>query len=317
MRGLVLVLTVLIGCQVHADAVQQPIVIWSDGTRLAGNLWKPKDLAPDAKVPGVLLVHGWGGLKSHLNLAYAPQFASQGYVVLTFDYRGWGESDGKFVRVGDKPEGERELTLKVAEVREIVDPLDQLEDIRNALAYLMGESQVDSDRIGIWGSSLGGGLAVQTAGQFPQIKVLISQVGAVDNLGNLQARDPASEGQKNTWAYQIQRVRGEFPPFPGAEAAIPGLGGVPDYNSMMRYDPFAWVDRVNAATLIVDAEEEELFNRMINGKATYERLKDRVPAEYHALPGKHYDIYRDKGYEKAMALEIGWLKKHLPTDSEK
>ena len=53
-----------------------------------------------------------------------------GYIVLTFDYRGWGESDGKLIRVGNKPDdaGE-EFTVKVKEVRTIVDPLDQLEGV--------------------------------------------------------------------------------------------------------------------------------------------------------------------------------------------
>ena len=175
---------------------------------------------------------------------------------------------------------------------------------------------MDSERLAIWGSSLGGGLALQTAAQFDQIKVLISQVGAVDNLGNFQARDANSQAQKGAWAYQIQRVRGELPPFPAADSAVPGLTGAPDYNSMVRYDPIAWVDEVDAATLIIDAAAEELFDTSINGKAAYARLKDRVPASYHALPGKHYDIYRGDGYVKAVELEIAWLLKHLPPGSK-
>ena len=52
------------GCSVGADPVKESIVIWSDGTRMAGDLWRPEGLAPDAKVPGLLLVQGWGGTKS-------------------------------------------------------------------------------------------------------------------------------------------------------------------------------------------------------------------------------------------------------------
>ena len=68
--------------------------IWSDGTRLTGDLWSPKGLQSGDKLPAVILCHGWGGVRSHFNQAYAPEFATAGYVVLTFNYRGWGTSFG-------------------------------------------------------------------------------------------------------------------------------------------------------------------------------------------------------------------------------
>ncbi|MFV2090152.1 MAG: alpha/beta hydrolase, partial [Pseudomonadales bacterium] len=164
-----------------AEPVSEPVTIWSDGVRLAGDLWKPEGLTAEDKRPAILLVHGWGGTKSHLNQAYAPRFAAMGYVVMTFDYRGWGESDGKLLRTGAKPQGDMdEYVLRVREVRTIVNPLDELEDIRNAYYYLIGDPNVDSERLAVWGSSLGGGLALQTAATLPGFKVMISQVGAVN-----------------------------------------------------------------------------------------------------------------------------------------
>jgi dienelactone hydrolase len=262
-------------------------------------------------VPALLLVHGWGGVKAHLNQAYAPVFAREGMMVLTFDYRGWGESDGKFVRTGDKPDSAKgEMTLPVREVREIVDPIDQLADIRSALAYLSGEAQVDTGRLAIWGSSLGGGLALQIAGEYPQIRVLISQIGAVDSLANFETGNERFGEQ--AWQEQIVRARGDSPPFP--TASQPGLQGAPDYFAMSRYDPMPWAERIQAATLIIDAREEELFDIRINGQALYQRIRDRVPARYEVLPGRHYDVYRDEGYRQAVVLEIEWLRQHLMSD---
>lgn len=291
----------------------EPVTIWSDGTRLAGDLWKPAGLAADARVPAILLVHGWGGVKSHLNQAYAPVFAREGMIVLTFDYRGWGESDGKLVRVGAKPQADAdtdEMTLQVREVREIVDPIDQLADIRNALAYLSGEPQVDTGRLAIWGSSLGGGLALQIAGEYPHIGVLISQIGAVNSLANFESGDGAFARQ--AWEQQMRRARGAAPPFP--TGAQPGLRGAPDYFAMSRYDPIAWADDIEAATLIIDARDEELFDIARNGAELYRRIEGRVPARYETLPGQHYDIYRDEGYRQAVALQLEWLREHLLTD---
>lgn len=280
-------------------ASSSPITIWSDGVRLAGDIWKPDNLAADEKRPALLLVHGWGGTKAHLNQAYAPGFADMGYVVLTFDYRGWGESDGKLV----KAEGE---SGAVTEIRQIVDPLDQLEDIENAYYFLIGDSNVDPTRLAIWGSSLGGGLALQSAATLPGFKVLISQIGAV----NPQSQQAMSEADIQQW--RIARARGEAPPFPGEESAIPGLTGNPDWPEYVRYDPFATHTELSAATLIIDAEDEELFAISENGAALYAAIKDQVPARYETLPGKHYDIYRESGYREAVKLQMAWLQTHLP-----
>lgn len=289
-------------------STSEPITIWSDGVRLAGDLWKPDGLKPDEARPALLMVHGWGGEKAHLNQAYAPRFADMGYVVLTFDYRGWGDSDGKLLRSGSKPEDVTgSFPLEVEEVRTIVDPMDQLEDIENAYYYLIGDANVDTGRLAIWGSSLGGGLALQTAATLPGFQVLITQIGAV----NPQAQDSAIDAQ-GIQAWRTARARGEAPPFPGEESAVPGLGGFPDWPEYVRYDPFATKDQLRAATLIIDAASEELFDISRNGAALYDAIKAQVPARYETLPGKHYDIYVNAGYEAAVKLEMDWLRKHLP-----
>lgn len=300
---------------VSAAPDRETITIWSDGVRMAGDLWKPEDLAADAKRPAVLMVHGWGGLKSHLNQAYAPQFAALGYIVLTFDYRGWGESDGKLIRVGDKPKDtSADFTLKVREVRTIVDPLDQLEDIRAAHAYLVGEPQVDGDRLAVWGSSLGGGLALQTAATLSGFKVLMAQVGSVNPRADASEAADNPLSSANVLRLRSAVSRGDSPPFPGPEAGLEGLRGFPDWHRFVRYDPFATADRLTAATLIIDAADEELMDISKNGAALYKKIKNQVTAHYEVQPGKHYDIYRGKGYADAIARQKEWLQKYLPVD---
>jgi acetyl esterase/lipase len=230
-----------------------------------------------------------------------------GYLVLTFDYRGWGESDGKLMRTDPaEASANNESKADVTEVRQIVDPIDQLEDIENAYYYLIGEAAVDTERLAIWGSSLGGGLALQSAATLPGIKVLISQIGAV----NPQSQPAMSDSDIRQW--RIARARGDAPPFPGEESAIPGLTGNPDWPEYVRYDPFASRTQLMAATLIIDAADEELFDIAENGAALYDAIKDRLPSQYEALPGKHYDIYRDSGYQAAVKLQMEWLNTHLP-----
>ncbi|MBX3707207.1 MAG: alpha/beta fold hydrolase [Pseudomonadales bacterium] len=328
MRGiLVVVLFALLGAgapgglQAAAeDGVERrSVVIWSDGTPLAADLWLRADAAPDARLPGLLLVHGWGGVKSHLNQAYAPHFARLGIVVLTFDYRTWGESPGLYFP-GDRVPAEGEPLRRRddgwLEARELVDPLMFLEDVRNAMAFLLGETQVDPARIGVWGTSLGGGLALQAAIDHPRTRVLIAQIGNVNPLGGIVFIPDGSPLSRTTaLAHRTARARGELPPFPGAEAGLPGLRGVMNWGKSYHYDPFSRADELQAATLIVDAENEELFDIRIMGEALYHQIRHRVPARYAKLPGKHYDLYRGESYDRALAMQIEWLQSHLLGES--
>ena len=317
MTRFLLILTMLFFCaSACADPRKNAIPLYSDGIRLAADLWTPEGLKPGEQRPAILMIHGWGGVKSHLNSAYAPQFTDLGYIVLTFDYTGWGESEGQVIRTGTRPEvaldseGETYNT-EVRELRMGVNPLEQMDDIRAAFAFLATEPTVDADRIAVWGSSLGGGLALAMAVEFPQIKVLMSQVGSINPRGSdqdLPDTHPFSDQNMLKWRGAI--ARGDITSFP-TEAA-PGLRGFPDWPDMQRYNPFAQVDQLSAATLIVDAADEELFDISMNGAALYARVKDRVPARYETIAGKHYDVYSGEGYEKALTWQKDWLARHLP-----
>mgnify|MGYP001208506028 FL=1 len=129
--------------------------IWSEGTKLCGDLFIPDDLKSGEKRPAIQLCHGWGGPKEHLNNTYAPFFLEAGFICLTFDYRGWFTSDARLVseEAQREPDEDGTLTLRVRPVRDVVDPFDQYHDIINCLDFLSGEECVDTDRIGIWGSS--------------------------------------------------------------------------------------------------------------------------------------------------------------------
>lgn len=283
--------------------MQRPAEIWSEGCRLSADLWLPDEAPADAKHPAILLCHGWGGPKGHLNETYAPFFAKAGFAVLAFDYRGWGQSEGRLVAVGERPPADEsgEITVRAREAREIVDPFDQIRDIYNCLDWLCGEASVDPDRVGLWGTSYGGGHVVYMAAHDARVKAIVSQVGA-------QQPDLIASETARTRA--LARVRGEISDIPAAEDAVPGLGGVPDLARMEKYSPIATAHYVRVPTLIIDAEEEELFDRMRNGHAVYEIVRRHTSARYEVLPCKHYEIY-DKYYRQASTLARDWFVTHL------
>ena len=86
---------------------------------------------------------------------YCEAFSSVGYTCLAFDYRHHGGSTGK-------PRG-------------LINVSKQLEDFHSAIAYVRSLPEVDPERVGIFGTSFGGGNVIQVASQDPRIKATISQ----------------------------------------------------------------------------------------------------------------------------------------------
>jgi pimeloyl-ACP methyl ester carboxylesterase len=77
-------------------------------------------------------------------------------VVLRFDMRGCGDSEGEFGRVIC---------------------LEQVEDTRSALTFLARHPAVDPERIGLIGSSFGGAVAIYTGGVDQRVAAVISNGG--------------------------------------------------------------------------------------------------------------------------------------------
>lgn len=278
--------------------------IWSDGTRLAGDLWSPKGLQSGDKQPAIILCHGWGGVRSHLNQAYAPEFAKAGYVVLTFDYRGWGDSDSRMVIKEKMPEPDESgmITARVQAIRELVDPFDQTEDIINCIDFLAGEPGVDPDRIGLWGTSFGGGHVVYTAAHDKRVKCIVSQVPSMDG-GWVNLFYQPSE-------LATRRARGEIDPVPQNINKIGRLKGTPFLSRIAKYHPVKFADQLKIPTLIIVAAKEELMDNKLHGERVYNLVKGNVPAKYEVFSGTHFEIYR-KGRLQSIKMALEWFDKHL------
>ncbi|MFQ3323100.1 MAG: dienelactone hydrolase [Pseudomonadales bacterium] len=303
------------GIALSVSAVEQPdtdhqkVTIWSQGVRLAGDIYKPKGLATDAKLPGILMVPGWGGNKGNVGRNYAKHFASAGFVVLAFDFKSWGESDGPVVMTTALRQIDESAEVNVVgtHIRQFINPLSMMEDVRAALYYLGGEPQVMADNLGIWGTSMGGGLAVVMATQDSRIKALVDQMGPVNYHYNLKDI-PANYVR----TIETQMARGELLPFPGPTGnASPQLKGYPDWVAMKRFNPMSYAEQLAVPTLIIDAQEEALFDTTKNGQLLYNAIKNRVDARYSVYPVKHYDMYKGENLAKARSEGLQWFIDHL------
>jgi hypothetical protein len=281
------------------DVSVRKATIWSEGTRLAAYLYAPKTAA--GKLPTIVMAYGWGGTMERFRQEGAA-FAKAGYLVVMFDYRGWGESDARVILAAPEPAerpGNR-FTAEVIELREIRDPLADVEDLFNVMHWVQAEPQSDTSRIGLWGTSFGGGVAAYVAGYDHRVKVLHAQVAPLE----LRALDPLGyiDGTK--------RARGELEyPKPGL-TVVAGLLGAPISEHFIRFSPAqAMMLAPDCAVQIVLAGKEQLFDTR------------PVAAAYEKFPGAkknlvvipdigHYDIY-GSARDKADQLAIAWFDKNL------
>ncbi len=108
-----------------AGVAFRSVTIVSEGVRLHGEVFTPADAPAGRRLPAVVMAHGWGGVAAGLRND-AADIARAGYLVLVFDYRGWGESGSRVVLLDPEPPhraGEAEpFTARVKPLREYVDP---------------------------------------------------------------------------------------------------------------------------------------------------------------------------------------------------
>tara|TARA_R110002126_G_scaffold10533_6_gene48441 strand:- start:2960 stop:3838 length:879 start_codon:yes stop_codon:yes gene_type:complete len=137
--------------------MEQKITFTSDGLTLSGIVHTPDDLKPGETRPAICVLHGFGSNKESTSCLWpARTFSDWGYITLRFDMRSCGESDGE---------------------KNHINCLEQVEDTRNAITYMQSRDDVDSDRIGLIGSSFGAAVTVYTAGVDERVAAAISSGG--------------------------------------------------------------------------------------------------------------------------------------------
>ncbi len=271
---------------------------------MSAEVFSPKEPKAE-KLPTIVMSHGWGGIAAGLR-PDAIVFARAGFLVVVFDYRGWGKSDSRLILAGGKLEKhDGKLVAEVKEVREVVDPIDQTTDIMNAIHWAASDKQCDPERIGLWGSSFAGGHVVYVTAREPRIKAFVSQIGSMDARWSIAT----PQSRAYTYSQGAARVRGEIGyPEPGAK--FNNMIGQPVWEKLMQYAPIEDIDRCkNCAKLFIIAENEELFDNKDHAILAHERatgIKKLV-----TIKGiKHYGAYNEKRAE-AQQLALDWFKEYL------
>lgn len=152
--------------------MEEQVSFTSQGQMVAGMLHLPDR----SKAAGIIMCHGFTGHKSEAHRLFvnaARDLCAQGIAVLRFDFRGSGDSAGEF----------REMTIS-----------GEIADAGAALSYLISRPEVDGDRVGILGLSLGGCVAACLAGRDKRVRTLVLWAATAhpERLGERLAPDLGS-----------------------------------------------------------------------------------------------------------------------------
>nr|WP_311767053.1 alpha/beta fold hydrolase [Streptomyces rhizosphaericus] len=132
------------------------------GVNLAANVVAPANADASHRLPLVVLPTSWS-LPQVEYLAQAKKLAETGYVVLTYNTRGFWQSGGKIETAGPPD---------IADASKVID-------------WALANTPADPDHIGMAGLSYGAGISLLAAGADPRIKAVVAMSGWADLVGSI------------------------------------------------------------------------------------------------------------------------------------
>jgi pimeloyl-ACP methyl ester carboxylesterase len=285
----------------------------SVGTPCAAWLYRPDGAE---RPPIIVMAHGFAAIRALRLAAYAERFATAGFAVVVFDYRGWGDSPG--------------------DPRRVLNIGAQQDDWRAALAYARGLDGVDASRVIAWGSSFGAGHVLSLAAKDRNLAAIVAQVPHVNGPATVRANSPvmvtrlAFAGLYDLIGNALGRE-----PYRVPAMAVPGKLGMmnspdavgiterlagdryeellPENNVAARialrvpsYSPGRVAAKITAPALVQLARDDEITPYAVALKAA-----NRIPkGEVLTYDCGHFDPYVDPLFDTVVGDQIDFLRRH-------
>jgi fermentation-respiration switch protein FrsA (DUF1100 family) len=292
---------------------KKAVSFYSEGVRLVGDVYLPDDQEPGERRAGIVLCHGYTGVKDLYLPDNARVLSRAGYVAMTFDYKGWGESAGPRTRLA---------------------PYSRVADVQAALTFLGTVPEVDPDRLGIYGTSYGGATVVWVGAVDQRVRCVVSVVGIGDG-----ARWMRSVRRPDEWHDLLERSRqdrvrraleGDSALVPREEILLPDRQSAELAAAARRNNPWAvsqipleyidqtvefkpeWVvDRIAPRPVLFITTDDDRLVPPEESQALYARAGE--PKKLLVLKGYgHYEVYNDPAFSEVMAATLDWYRQYLP-----
>lgn len=293
--------------------MKTPVSFYSEGYRLVGDVYHPQDLRPGDRRAGVVLCHGYTGVKDLYLPDNARVLNEAGYVVMTFDYKGWGDSEGPRSRLA---------------------PYSRVADVQAALTYLGTLPDVDAERLGVYGTSYGGATVVWVGAIDRRVKCVVSVVGIGQGT-----RWMRSVRRPDEWHDLLERARrdrvkralegkSEFVAreeilLPDRQSATLAAAARRNNPAAVSTIPLEYVDET------LEFSPEWVVGRIAPRPVLFVTTDDDrlVPPDesiqLHARAGEpkklvvlkgygHYEVYLEPAFSEVMRAALDWYRQYLP-----
>jgi uncharacterized protein len=294
----------------------QRLDIQCDGLTLAADLRVPGP----GRHPALVFTGPFTGTRDQVTGIYADRLAGAGFVTLSLDHRGFGESQGL--------------------PRRSEDPQGKLRDLRAAVSLLRGHPAVDPGRIGAVGICLGGGYALRFAAFDPRVRAFAGIAGGYNTPYSMRSgMGPAGYADAlsaltEPLERQDQGGEPEYIPAVGleGEAAMPGEEPYSYYGTSRGASPL-WENSVTRASVrelitvdnMIGADflspkpglivhgVRDAYCSPEGAREAYERMGE--PKHIVWLDSQlHVDLYDNDHYvSQAVAATAAFLHEHLGT----
>jgi fermentation-respiration switch protein FrsA (DUF1100 family) len=288
----------------------------AEGVTLRG--WHYVPPKSKKQVPTIVMAHGFSAVKEMYLDKFAEAFVDAGFGALVFDNRNFGASDG--------------------ELRQEIDPWEQVRDYRHAITYATTLKEVDADRIGIWGSSYSGGHVIVVGAIDRRVKCVVGQVPLVSGHRNARRIVRADfvgavggmfdQDRANRYAGKPPAMIPVVDADPMAASALPtpdsytwftetGNTRAPSWinevtlrsvEMFWEYEPGAYLPYVSPTPVLMVVARGDVL--CVSDLAIEAFENAREPKKLVILPGGHFDAYV-AGFEGASTAATEWFVEHL------
>lgn len=251
----------------------QAIQFTSEGTTCEADLYLPAGFDGVRHFPALVIGHGFTVARTSL-VPEGRLFAEAGFVCLAIDYRHFGTSGGE-------PRGR-------------LWPMQETEDFKSAIDWLERQDGVDPARIGIWGTSFGGGIVTHVAAHDLRVRACVAQAPIMDGDAWIRSLNRESEYLAvKTHLLEARRKRASE----GGDPVYPMNAPSPDGFVAMPADP-AMIDDVTdwyaqTGDMLMHSAPAitlESFERVMEFDATYTARKI-APRAFCIVQLSGHDVY--------------------------
>jgi uncharacterized protein len=296
------------------DIERKEVSFKSEGLNCSGWYYVSKKIKPGEKHPAIVMAHGFSAVKE-MNLdAFATKFAEAGLIVLVFDYRFLGASEGE-------PRGQIIYS-------------EQITDYRNAITWISQQAEVDSSRIGIWGTSYSGAHVLCVAALDKRVKAVVAQAPyagqtlenmekSIERNSNWYIQSRNDRYTKNIMEYMpIVDSAGKYAVLPQKQAydwftrvakeKAPSWKNEITIESLDRdneYNPRFYVPLISHTPLLMIIASHDIITPTDDEKKMFGLAK--TTKKIIVVKGGHFDAYQGPAFEHFCQPALDWFKQYL------